>query len=138
MCHMPCSRATNGASAWWSPTSASAMVEINGCEVGGRGIESRRRQHLLIVFFFNLLPSFLPSFFVFFFRLSNVCSCCCNLSFFSFFGSFFFFQNGEMGINLFIPLLLSHSLEVNFLFFFSALINTLCQFLFSEFIQNLC
>jgi hypothetical protein len=51
MCHMACSRATNGASAWWSPTSGSAMVEINGCEVGGRGIESRRRQHLLIVFF---------------------------------------------------------------------------------------
>jgi hypothetical protein len=49
MCHMPCSRATNGASAWWSPTSGSAMVEINGCEVGGRGIESRRRQHLLTV-----------------------------------------------------------------------------------------
>jgi hypothetical protein len=53
MCHMPCSRATNGASAWWSPTSGSAMVEINGCEVGGRGIESRRRQHLLIVLIQN-------------------------------------------------------------------------------------
>jgi hypothetical protein len=65
MCHMPCSRATNGASAKWGPpTSGSAMVEINGCEVGGGGIESRRRQHLLIVGFFNLLllPLFLSSF----------------------------------------------------------------------------
>jgi hypothetical protein len=99
MCHMPCSRATNGASAWWSPTSASAMVEINGCEVGGRGIESRRRQHLLIVCFLtSFLPSFLPSSsFSFVFQMYSAVVVTC-LSFL-FLGPFYFFQNGEMGIN---------------------------------------
>jgi hypothetical protein len=104
---MACSRGTNGASAWWSPTSGSAMVEINGCEVGGRGIESRRRQHLLIVFFLNLLLSFSFSF-SFVFQLFAAVVVTCNLlgfffSFFLFFlGPFFFFQNGEMGIYLFL------------------------------------